>query len=163
MTLAANFSFRSAHREDAKTVFHITKASIGGLARTSYSPDQIENWMGERTPAFYEELIAKGRMTVYLRGGVVVGFVDAEPGEVTRLFILPEAGRPRTRPAAARDRVWSPSTRTSSSGFKFRKSSAPLMFLKVSTVSGFGCSPEWPVTLPARMTKYRATLPSRRI
>jgi GNAT superfamily N-acetyltransferase len=47
--------------------------------------------MGERTPAFYEELITRGRMTVCLRGSVVVGFVDAEPGEVTRLFILPEA------------------------------------------------------------------------
>ena len=47
--------------------------------------------MGERTPTFYEELMAKGRMTVCLRNGVVVGFVDAEPGEVTRLFMLPEA------------------------------------------------------------------------
>ncbi|WP_235983530.1 GNAT family N-acetyltransferase [Bradyrhizobium australiense] len=47
--------------------------------------------MGERTPASYEEFIAKGRMTVCLHDGVVVGFVDAEAGEVTRLFILPEA------------------------------------------------------------------------
>ncbi|WP_083519697.1 GNAT family N-acetyltransferase [Bradyrhizobium jicamae] len=47
--------------------------------------------MGERTPAFYEELIANGRMTVYLHYGDVVGFVDAEPGEVTRMFISPEA------------------------------------------------------------------------
>jgi GNAT superfamily N-acetyltransferase len=91
MTLAADFSFRPARREDAETVFNITMASIGGLAGASYSPNQIENWMGGRTPAFYEELIANGRMTVCLRGGVVVGFVDAEPGEVTRLFILPEA------------------------------------------------------------------------
>jgi GNAT superfamily N-acetyltransferase len=91
MTAAADPSFRSARREDAEMVFNIPKASIGGLAGTSYSSNQIENWMGERTPAFYEELIAKGRMTVCLRGGVMIGFVDAEPGEVTRLFILPEA------------------------------------------------------------------------
>jgi predicted GNAT family N-acyltransferase len=49
--------------------------------------------MGERTPTFYQELIAKGRMTVCLRNAVVVGFVDAVPGEVTRLFMLPEAAR----------------------------------------------------------------------
>jgi GNAT superfamily N-acetyltransferase len=91
MTAAADPSFRTARREDAEVVFNITKASIGGLAGTSYSSNQIENWMGERTPAFYDELIAKGRMTVCLRGGVMIGFVDAEPGEVTRLFILPEA------------------------------------------------------------------------
>jgi GNAT superfamily N-acetyltransferase len=91
MVLDDDFSFRAARREDAETVFNITHASIGGLARTSYSRTQIENWMGERTPAFYQELIAKGRMTVCLRDGIVVGFVDAEPGEVTRLFVLPEA------------------------------------------------------------------------
>jgi predicted GNAT family N-acyltransferase len=86
-------SFRPARPEDAETVFEITKASISGLAGASYSRNQIENWMGERTPTFYQELIAKGRMTVCLRNAVVVGFVDAVPGEVTRLFMLPEAAR----------------------------------------------------------------------
>ena len=90
MTVDGEFSFRAARFEDAETIFNITKASIGGLGRASYSRQQIENWMGERTPAFYEELIAKGRTTVGLRAGIVVGFVDAEPGEVTRLFIMPE-------------------------------------------------------------------------
>lgn len=84
-------SFRPARPDDAETVFDITKASIAGLSRGCYSPAQIENWMGERTPRFYEELIARGRMTVCLRNDVVIGFVDAEPGEVTRLFVLPEA------------------------------------------------------------------------
>jgi predicted N-acetyltransferase YhbS len=90
MVLDDDFSFRTARREDAETVFNVTQASIGGLARASYSRTQIENWMGERTPAFYEELITRGRMIVCLRDGIVVGFVDAEPGEVTRLFVLPE-------------------------------------------------------------------------
>lgn len=91
MTSDDDVSFRAACREDAEAVFNVTKASISGLARASYSRNQIENWMGERTPVFYEELIAEGRLTVCLRGRIVIGFVDAEPGEVTRLFILPEA------------------------------------------------------------------------
>ena len=91
MTFDDNFSFRAARLDDADAVFNITKASIAGLGRASYSQDQIANWMGERTPAFYRELIAAGRMTVSLRAGTVVGFVDAIPGEVTRLFLLPEA------------------------------------------------------------------------
>lgn len=81
MTHAADVSFRSARREDAETLFIITKASIGGLTGASYSPNQVENWMGERTAAFYEELIATGRMMNCLRGGAVVSFVDALPGE----------------------------------------------------------------------------------
>ncbi|MCC8944207.1 GNAT family N-acetyltransferase [Bradyrhizobium sp. Arg62] len=91
MTVNSNFSVRAARCEDAEAVFNVTKASISGLAGASYSPNQIENWMGERTAAFYEELITRGRMIVCERDGVVVGFVDAEPGEVTRLFILPDA------------------------------------------------------------------------
>jgi len=88
--LDGDFSFRAARRDDAATVFNITQASIRALAGASYSPAQLEDWMGERTPVFYEELIARGRMTICLRNGVAVGFVDAEPGEVTRLFVLPE-------------------------------------------------------------------------
>ncbi|MBR0779861.1 GNAT family N-acetyltransferase [Bradyrhizobium iriomotense] len=88
---ADDISFRPACPDDAETIFDITKASIAGLSRGCYSPAQIENWMGERTPRFYEELIAKGRMTVCLRNDIVIGFVDAEPGEVTRLFVLPGA------------------------------------------------------------------------
>ncbi|WP_092290546.1 GNAT family N-acetyltransferase [Bradyrhizobium sp. Ghvi] len=86
----SEFSFRRADRKDAKAVFELTKSSINGLAAASYSPAQIRNWMGDRTPEFYEKLIENGRMTVCLRGGAVVAFVDSEPGEVTRLFVLPE-------------------------------------------------------------------------
>lgn len=68
----------------------MTRLSVLGLAHRHYSAAQIAGWMGERTPAFYEELIGMGRMTVAERDGAVVGFVDAEPGEVTRLFVLPE-------------------------------------------------------------------------
>ncbi|MCK1738382.1 GNAT family N-acetyltransferase [Bradyrhizobium sp. 138] len=86
-----SFSFRPARPEDAEIVFNLTNKSIAGLAGASYSRDQIQRWMGQRTPAFYEELIGKGRMTVCQRAGEVVGFVDADPGEITRLFVLPEA------------------------------------------------------------------------
>lgn len=44
--------------------------------------------MGERTAETYEALIAKGQMVVAEQGGKIVGFVDSEPGEVTRLFLL---------------------------------------------------------------------------
>ncbi|BBK33035.1 hypothetical protein STHU_36690 [Allostella humosa] len=64
---------------------------MAGLATGHYSAEQIAGWMGQRTPDFYEGLIAHGRMVVAERDSAVVGFVDAEPGEVTRLFILPDA------------------------------------------------------------------------
>lgn len=82
---------RPARAGDGARVFEVTRQSVIGLAKAHYSPAQIDGWMGARTPAYYEELIAKGHMIVAERDGVVVGFVDAEPGEVTRLFLMPDA------------------------------------------------------------------------
>ncbi|HEY9211359.1 MAG TPA: GNAT family N-acetyltransferase [Ancylobacter sp.] len=82
---------RPARAGDGAHVFEVTRQSIIGLAKAHYSPAQIDGWMGARTPAYYEELIAKGHMIVAEREGAMVGFVDAEPGEVTRLFLMPEA------------------------------------------------------------------------
>lgn len=81
---------RAARAGDGHAVFDVTRRSVEGLAKNDYSAGQIAGWMGDRTPAFYETLIAKGRMLVAERDGKVVAFVDAEPGEVTRLFVLPE-------------------------------------------------------------------------
>jgi GNAT superfamily N-acetyltransferase len=82
---------RPARTGDGRPVFDVTLLSAKGLAAGHYSADVIRNWMGERTPAYYEELILNGRMFVAEQDGIVVGFVDSEPGELTRLFILPSA------------------------------------------------------------------------
>lgn len=93
MTDTAPITFRPARAGDGQATFDVTWRSVAGLATGHYSPDQIAGWMGRRTPEFYEGLIAEGRMVVAERDGTVVAFVDAEPGEVTRLFVLPgEAG-----------------------------------------------------------------------
>ena len=82
---------RPARKGDGEAVFELTWVSVKSLARDHYSEAVIAGWMGERTPAYYEALIDHGRMAVAEQGGVIVGFVDAEPGEVTRLFLLPTA------------------------------------------------------------------------
>lgn len=82
---------RPARAGDGQAVFEVTRLSVTALARKHYAPDQIAGWMGDRAASYYEDAIAKGRMVVAERAGRVVGFVDAEPGEVTRLFLLPEA------------------------------------------------------------------------
>ena len=87
-----NLMIRPARAGDGASVFQITRDSIAGLAGDYYSERQIRNWMGARTPEFYENLISRGRMFVAVReDGKAVGFVDTVPGEVTRMFILPEA------------------------------------------------------------------------
>jgi len=79
---------RPAAAGDAEALFAITRDSVAGLAASHYSPAQIAGWMGDRTAATYLE--GAGRIRVAEQAGRVVGFVDAIPGEVTRLFLLPE-------------------------------------------------------------------------
>jgi predicted GNAT family N-acyltransferase len=82
---------RPARQGDGQSVFDVTWLSAKGLATSHYSAEEIAGWMGERNAAYYEELISHGRMVVAEENGVIVGFVDAEPGELTRLFVLPSA------------------------------------------------------------------------
>ena len=90
MTPRYAFTFRSARQGDGAAVFEITQLSVDGLAPQHYTPEQIAGWMGQRTPTFYEDLISRGNLVVAELEGRLVGFVDAEAGEVTRLFILPD-------------------------------------------------------------------------
>lgn len=84
-------TLRPARAGDGAALFEVTRRSVEALARSHYAPEQLAGWMGERTAATYEAVIAGGNTVVAEEMGAVVGFVDAEPGEVTRLFLLPEA------------------------------------------------------------------------
>nr|WP_280821070.1 GNAT family N-acetyltransferase [Mesorhizobium soli] len=91
MNTEQSFSLRPAHQGDGQAVFDVTRLSVRALAKNHYSSGQIDGWMGNRTTEYYEDLIAMGRMVVAEQNGRIVGFVDTEPGEVTRLFLLEEA------------------------------------------------------------------------
>jgi len=82
-------SLRPARQGDGEVLFDITRRSVAALARDHYSPEQIASWMGDRSPAYYEDLISRGQVVVAEYKGKIMGFVDSEPGEVTRLFLLP--------------------------------------------------------------------------
>ncbi|WP_439596615.1 GNAT family N-acetyltransferase [Falsiroseomonas sp.] len=86
-----DLTFRPARLGEGAALFDLTFRSVRGLAAGHYAPAQIAGWMGARTPATYEAMIARGTTTVAERARQILGFVDAEPGEVTRLFLLPEA------------------------------------------------------------------------
>lgn len=82
-------SLRPAQKGDGEALFEVTRRSVAALARHHYTQEQIAGWMGDRTPDYYETLIAQGQVVVAEFKGTIMGFVDSEPGEVTRLFLLP--------------------------------------------------------------------------
>ena len=85
------YTIRPAREDDAEAIVRVTQRSVEGLARDHYTPEQIEGWTRGRGAEYYKPAIAAGRMAVAETNGEVVAFVDAIPGELTRLFIVPEA------------------------------------------------------------------------
>lgn len=82
---------RAAVPGDGQALFDITWLSVKGLCTGHYSSAQIAGWMGKRDADYYEAEIGKGGVTVAELDGAVIGFVDARPGEVMRLFLHPMA------------------------------------------------------------------------
>lgn len=82
---------RPARPRDGRALYDVTVRSIQALGQQHYSADQLMGWMGARTVDHYEDMIKKNSVFLAEENGEILGFVDADPGEVTRLFLLPEA------------------------------------------------------------------------
>ena len=86
----SGFDFRPARSGDGEALFQITHRSISALGASHYPPEVLKGWMGQRSPAYYENEVLSGTITVAVRNDEAVGFVDAVPGEIVRLFLLPD-------------------------------------------------------------------------
>lgn len=82
---------RRATTDDAEELFAVHQRSVRALCAADYPAEQIAAWFTGRSPVMYARPIAAGQMWVAERGGRLLGFVGAEPGEVTLLFVAPEA------------------------------------------------------------------------
>ncbi len=81
---------RPARPGEGQTLYDITKAAIHERATAHYSPAQIASWMSGRDGALYEALIAAGFIIVAAEGDMLLGYVAAGSGEITRLFVRPD-------------------------------------------------------------------------
>ncbi|NMM45783.1 GNAT family N-acetyltransferase [Rhodospirillaceae bacterium KN72] len=87
-----NTAIRPARPGEGAALLAVTRASVYALARDHYPADIIDRWMDNRTAQSYDAIIDTGGAFVAVTdGGDVLGFVAAIPGEVTRLFLRPEA------------------------------------------------------------------------
>jgi predicted N-acetyltransferase YhbS len=85
------FSIRQAELRDAEAMFAVHKASVLELCAKSYSATHLDSWFEDRTPEIYAPALAAEQIWVAEQNGAVVGFVGAQPCEVTLLFVLPQA------------------------------------------------------------------------
>ncbi len=82
---------RPGRVSDLTAIFDITRDSFATLARGHYSQAQMDAWMDGCSPETYRDGVEAGHIQVAELRGKVVGYVESRPGELTRLFVLPEA------------------------------------------------------------------------
>ena len=97
-------SIRRARPKDAEAIRDVHLASIRGLGKESYTPEQVDAWAHDRDPADYPIDEPEATMFVAERGGSVVGFgwLSTEPaadfegqvdGKVTAIYVHPALAR----------------------------------------------------------------------
>lgn len=85
------FAIRKAVSSDAEAMFAVHQASVHELCAKAYSAEHMACWFEGRTPEIYTPALAAEQVWVAEQDGNIVGFVGARPGELTLLFVLPQA------------------------------------------------------------------------
>lgn len=80
---------------DAAGIAQVFHASVHGLARAQYSPEQLNAWSpAPRDAAWYQARAASRAVWVAERGGEILGFAELEPdGHVDMVYAAPSAAR----------------------------------------------------------------------
>ena len=87
----SQFAIRVATPADAPSILATHKASVAVLCAGHYSPEHMDSWFHDRGADIYAPAIERQRIWLVEADGKVQGFVGFEPGEVTLLFVAPEA------------------------------------------------------------------------
>lgn len=84
---------RTARIDDAAGIHAVHTRAARISCSVSYSQAQLDGWLGRRTPEGYHPGIRSGEMYVCERGGEIVGFGHAVPGEIVAVFVDPDHQR----------------------------------------------------------------------
>ena len=82
---------RRAHQDDAATLYVIHQRSVKAFCAAHYSEAHLAEWFLGRSAAIYQDALHAGRIWLAEADGRVLGFVEAIAGEVTLLFVAPDA------------------------------------------------------------------------
>jgi len=85
-------TLRRAQLEDREAIWRVFTRSVRGLARSHYTPEQIEAWAGLRQPEDFTNAIEHHEFFVAEEVGEIVGYGQLNPGtaEVEAVYIVPE-------------------------------------------------------------------------
>lgn len=86
-------TLRRAQLEDCEAIWRVFTRSVRGLARSHYTPEQIEAWASLRQPEDFTKAIEQHEFLVAEEAGEVVGYgqLNKETAEVEAVYVIPEA------------------------------------------------------------------------
>lgn len=84
-------TLRTATLADAPALFDAHQDSVLNLCAAAYTPQQMQTWFEGRTAEIHRPFIEAGQILLAERQGRVLGFAGFVPGEMTLLFVRPEA------------------------------------------------------------------------
>jgi GNAT superfamily N-acetyltransferase len=86
---------RKARLEDSEAIWRVHTSAIREIARSHYTPEEIEAWAWPRRPEHYVEPIRRLEFYVAEDGGVIVGFgtLNSASSEVEAVYVSPDAAR----------------------------------------------------------------------
>jgi N-acetylglutamate synthase-like GNAT family acetyltransferase len=91
LSLPADLRIGPAALDDLRAIFDAHQDSVSNLCADSYSPAQMQTWFEGRTLDIHRPAVEAGQLLIAEQQGRVLGFVGFVPGEVTLLFVRPEA------------------------------------------------------------------------
>jgi GNAT superfamily N-acetyltransferase len=83
------FEIRPAHIEEAERLHELHTASVRALCKDHYSPELIDGWLRNRSPAGYLPGIEQGQIFVVQSGSEIVGFGEAKTGWIVAVYVDP--------------------------------------------------------------------------
>ncbi len=87
------FTVRAARPEDAAAIMSVHQASVRGLCAAFYSDEQIDAWVGHKTPDDYVRSVGAGeRMWVAWHGPQALGFAAQKGDEIRAVYVHPDGG-----------------------------------------------------------------------
>ena len=88
-------NIRRAREEDSELIWQIHARAIKEICSEYYLPEEIEAWIGFRTPEDYKESLRSKEFFVAEENDVVIGFgtLNAESNEIEAIYVSPDVVR----------------------------------------------------------------------
>ncbi|MVA19395.1 GNAT family N-acetyltransferase [Agrobacterium vitis] len=82
-----HFEIRPATAEDCPDLFDVHRQSVRSLCNGHYTSEQIDMWLDGRHPGIYLPAIERRELWVAVSSGALLGLVEVQGNEVTKLFV----------------------------------------------------------------------------